>query len=296
MLNDDASAPRKTTETLKDESSRQQPIPSAVHRSADLLQHIRQDCQRSQTRVEVIQKLRRLKARSEGTKLTQHSTCVGLESSTVSAVSSEMSETNSSVSTKSAVAPMNIVVVEFSSSCSRNPARLERDRANKFLVELAKAKAEVLRLRQREAALAKNNQTRLPAERHSAFSWTPRFWRKKEGDPQRSWSEPAIPLAGNAVESPCGSSSTCDIPTDSTKYSDLHQGHHHTPTGSESERCNRTIQENRQLLEELMQVMNSLSVRSDLSVQLQLRPCANGWSVDSATVKRVERSVDDAEI
>ena len=68
----------------------------------------------------------------------------------------------------------------------------------------------------------------------------------------------------------------------------------HPPSGSI--KCDSNVKETRQILEELMQIMNSLSVCRDLSVQLDLRPGVNGWSVNSIFVDRVAKSSDYGEI
>ena len=250
---------------------------------------------KGEARLEVIKKLRYLKARSEGIESTHHPVPAGSEGGKVLVQSSERIETSSVVSADSPISPSNAVGLEFSTSYYRAAARIERDRANKFLVELAKAKAEVLRLSKPEEAIDKCYQRGQRQGERLAVSWTTRFWNKnrpQEGDLLHSL-DAQTSIAGKSVEDwNCATPSSSNCNTKQTnQYSDPLL---HPPSGSRKNDSN--IEETRQVLEELMQIMNSLAICRDLSVQLDLRPGVHGWSVHSIFVDQVANSSDYGEI
>ena len=292
----------------------QQTPASAVPRTTELLlERIQNERKRSQARGDVIQKLRSLKERSEKTKSTQESppSLEGKQAlcSIVSVESNDVSESYSSISTQTETIPVHTVTVDSSSSHFREAACFERNRANTFLVELAKAKAEILRLKFREAAMEKYNREHLHQDEKDlkdglhdegttagneceaaslSSSWRSRFW--KLGSSTRSTADVSQqetksvgekkPLAApKSLESKSTDSGGIIEPSPPAARP-------RKAARASSSKNNRTIEENQALLLQLMQIMSSLSVRTDLSLQLDLKPSSQGWSLDSATVKR----------
>jgi len=280
------------------------PSTTPVVRSAALLERIQNERKRSQARVEIIKRLRNLRARSANTKLTHISTesssdavSLGFGESIISVESQDMSESNSSISTETRVAPPGTVLVDTSASRYLEVARIERDRANTFLVELAKAKAEILRLKHEEEAfknyhaklLRQEERNRLthssaPHESETATltSWTNRFWNKRhhcqdDGSQQTYRDQSFIQRSQDTEDS---------REVDAIDDRQEHQKWTHHHSSNRRNVGNRTIEENQELLQQMMQIMSSLHERTDLSVQLDLKPCVHGWSLNSATVKR----------
>jgi len=294
--------------------SQQSPLPNPTGRRTTeiLLERIENERKRSQARVDVIKKLRSLKARSEHTHSTHESSAPSVEGNTgrsgiVSVDSNDVSESNSSISTQTKSIPVHTVMVDPSSSHYREAAAFERDRANIFLVELAKAKAEILRLKFQEAEMKKRNRIHLHQEEKDwkercpstetepttslPSSWS-RFW--KLGASTDDSSPPTNRTnGGKHLLIPVSDDETCETdpaqkngkiePTHLPKSLPPQQQQASTDNSKHS---NRTIEENQALLHQLMQVMGSLSVRTDLSLRLDLKPSSHGWSLDSATVKQ----------
>ena len=288
------------------------PNPSGRRTTDILLERIQNERKRSQARVDVIKKLRSLKARSEHTKSTHESSAPSVEGNTghsgiVSVDSNDVSESNSSISTQTKSIPVHTVMLDSSSSHYREAAAFERDRANTFLVELAKAKAEILRLKFQEAAMEKRNRIRLHQEEKYLkerrpsneteptaslpSSWS-RFWKLSNHRSSTDDSSPPTNSAdaGKPLIIPVSDDETCE--TDPAQKNGKIEPAHlpkalpQQATTDHNTHSNRTIEENQALLRQLMQVMSSLSVRTNLSLRLDLKPSSHGWSLDSATVKR----------
>lgn len=297
----------------------QPPSTTPVVRSAALLERIQNERKRSQARVQVIKRLRNLKARSVNTKTTHNSiksysqaVSVGFGESIVdniiSVESHDISESNSSISTETRVTPPATVLVDTSASRYLEAARIERDRANEFLVELAKAKAEILRLKYEEEAFKNYHSKRLrqaeqTREEHSTSTarqesetatstpWTSRFWNKRQdrrdnGSQQTDRNQSVAETESKSQDAEDSRSSYRKVGATEGRQEHQQRNRHHSAKSRTI--GNRTIEENQELLQQLMQVMSSLHVRTDLSVLLDLKPCVHGWSLNSATVRRPE--------